>query len=108
MPVKLMSFGYKHGIPKGIVCLDCRDLDNPHKVPELKPLTGRDDMVKAFVKLDRKFIALLTDALKLAKVGDLAFGCIGGRHRSVAMAEITAAWLRNQGMEVEIVHRELD
>ena len=116
-----MSFGYKHGLPVDVdVVLDCRFLPNPHWVEELRPLTGRDEPVRRYV-LDQaatgEFLEHLDGLLALllpAYVAEgkayltLAFGCTGGRHRSVAIAEAVAGLLRERGVEPTVVHRDVD
>ena len=96
MQTRIVSFGYKHGLPVDVdVVLDCRFLPNPHWVEELRPLTGRDEPVRRYV-LDQAATAAFLDhldgllALLLpAYVAEgkayltLAFGCTGGRHRNV-------------------------
>lgn len=118
--IRLESFGYKNGLPAGAEwVVDCRFLANPYWVEELRPLDGRDAAVRAFV-LDQP--AALPAVNRLAEtLTDLAphyraqgrdvvvaaFGCTGGRHRSVAVAEEVADRLRAAGLEVEVVHRGL-
>ena len=121
MQTRIVSFGYKHGLPVDVdVVLDCRFLPNPHWVEELRPLTGRDEPVRRYV-LDQAataaFLEHLDGLLALllpAYVAEgkayltLAFGCTGGRHRSVAIAEAVAALLRERGIEPTVVHRDVD
>lgn len=119
MRVRVASFGFKYGIPVDAdLVFDVRYLDNPHFVPQLKPLSGLDGPVSAFVLGS-------TDAQEL--LGDLegflsrtipryeregkayltvAIGCTGGRHRSVAIAEELARRLRSQ-RDVSITHRDI-
>lgn len=110
MTVKLISFGFKYGQPHdAALIVDCRSMKNPHNVPELKRLTGLDGKVQRYVKTDFSFDRLQDFALAGAvEGGSVAFGCFGGRHRSVAMAEMLAVKLRRLGHVVEIQHRELD
>lgn len=114
MKVKLISFGFKYGEPhqelgQDYRLIDCRGLKNPHNVTELKPLTGLDGKVQRYVESDVRFGQLQDNATMALKDGIvIAFGCYGGRHRSVSMAEMTAAKLKDAGHEVEIYHRELD
>ncbi|MCU0306803.1 MAG: RNase adapter RapZ [Thermoleophilia bacterium] len=119
MRVTFTSFGYKYGVPVEVdLMFDVRFLRNPHYVPELAPLTGLDEGVVAY--LDRapgfdEFIARLEgllDFLLPAYEGEgkrhlvIAFGCTGGRHRSVALAERMAA--RYTGAhEVSVSHRDI-
>jgi RNase adapter protein RapZ len=115
------SFSYRHGLPRDAdLVLDVRFLRNPHYVPALKPLTGRDEAVGAFIESDGDFApffdrlcAWLAPLLPRYE-GEgksyltIAVGCTGGRHRSVYVAERLAAWLSRQGRPVGIGHRDLD
>ncbi len=118
--VTFMSFGFAHGVPRDAdMVLDVRFLRNPHYVPELKPRTGREEDVANFVKADEgfdPFINKVEDLLEflLPRYGQegksyltLAFGCTGGKHRSVAVAETIAARLKLDGMAVNLYHREI-
>jgi RNase adapter protein RapZ len=110
--VQLTSFGYRHGAPVGpMFFIDCRVMLNPHNVFKLRPLIGCDLAVQEFVKRDIRFNSLFELALnRLMMDGDLhlAFGCYGGRHRSVAMAELVAGALAERGAKVRVNHRELN
>ncbi|CAA6605271.1 hypothetical protein; putative nucleoside triphosphate hydrolase domain [Rhodospirillaceae bacterium LM-1] len=114
------SFSYRQGLPREAdLVFDARFLINPHYVPELKPLTGRDAQVAAYVAADPSFddyFSRLTGLLapllpRFAAEGKsyltIAIGCTGGRHRSVFVAERLADWLSQQGQAVELRHREL-
>lgn len=113
--IKIVSFGYKAGgPPKGsTLVLDCRPMANPHCVPRLRPLDGRDPVIQDYVKADKRFPIMLDLALREANTRyqglgpQIAFGCYGGRHRSAAMAEVTAGILRAAGNTVEVEHRAL-
>lgn len=107
--IKLISFGYKHGEPPAAdLVLNCRVLRNPHSVPWLRRLDGRTAEVQQYVREDARSRDLYRQALAAARSGArIAFGCFGGRHRSVALVEMTARMLREIGHEVTIVHREL-
>jgi RNase adapter protein RapZ len=116
----IVSFGYKYGLPVDAdLVADCRFLPNPHWVPELRPYTGRDAQVRDYV-LSRpgakEFLDAYTEVLRLLADGYeregkhyvmLAVGCTGGKHRSVALAEQLGARLRDEGLEVQVVHRDL-
>ena len=115
-----MSFGYKYGLPVDAdLVVDCRFLPNPHWVPELRPKTGRDPAVRDYVLGQRgakEFLDAYSEVLRLLSAGyeregkhyvTLAVGCTGGKHRSVAMAEQIAARLRDEGIEVQVAHRDL-
>lgn len=121
MQTTVTSFGYKHGLPLDTdLVIDCRFLPNPHWVDELRPLTGRDEPVRDYVlgqEAASAFLERLEDLLALllpAYVAEgkayltIAFGCTGGRHRSVAIAERVAVWLREQGYDPRVVHRDVD
>jgi UPF0042 nucleotide-binding protein len=106
-----ISFSYKKGVPEEAdAVFDCRSIQNPHHVPELKPLTGRSREVQDFVSKSAAADEVMSKAadaiLKNAKT--LAFGCYGGRHRSVAVAELMAKHANVYGYAVTIKHRELD
>ncbi|MDX8381920.1 MAG: RNase adapter RapZ [Ghiorsea sp.] len=117
----LVSFSYQQGLPAGAdMVMDMRFLPNPHYLPELASLTGKDEAVQDFLdKLEdvqdaEKHIQawltfvwpkLLQERKRYFTIG---FGCSGGRHRSVYMTERIAAWLQKQGMGKPIVrHREI-
>lgn len=116
----VVSFGYKYGLPVDAdLVVDCRFLPNPHWVPELRPQNGRDTAVRDYVLSRRgakEFLDSYTEVLRLLINGyeregkhymTLAVGCTGGKHRSVAMAEQFAARLRDEGLEVQVAHRDL-
>lgn len=121
MQTRIVSFGYKHGLPVDVdVVLDCRFLPNPHWVEDLRPLTGLDEAVRTYVleqDAAREFLQHLDPllgSLLPAYVAEgkayltLAFGCTGGRHRSVAISEAVAGLLRDRGIEATVVHRDVD
>jgi hypothetical protein len=122
MLIKCLAFGYKRGIPDGAAwVVDVRLLDNPYWVEELRPLDGRDARVREFV-LDQPAARDLLDNLERTLANALphyrergrsqlmvAFGCTGGRHRSVVMAREMASRLeRIEGVDVEFDARDLD
>ncbi|SEN68861.1 UPF0042 nucleotide-binding protein [Loktanella fryxellensis] len=119
--VSVQSFSYKRGLPRGLdMVFDCRFLRNPHWDAALRARDGRDGAVAAYVAEDERFapfleqikalIDLVLPAHKLEGRAHLAigFGCTGGRHRSVAMAERLAAGLAQDGWHVSKRHRELE
>jgi RNase adapter protein RapZ len=121
MQVSVVSFGYKHGLPLDVdTVVDCRFLPNPHWVDELRPLTGLDAPVRGYVLRQegtKEFLAWLAHGLELLLPGyvkegksylTLAFGCTGGRHRSVTIAEEMARLLRRHGFEPIVHHRDID
>jgi UPF0042 nucleotide-binding protein len=121
MQTALISFGYKHGLPLDAdVVLDCRFLPNPHWIPELRPLTGLDPTVKAYVIARPEtveFVDRVDDLLrfllpKFLHEGKsylaIAVGCTGGRHRSVAVVEELAQRLRQEDHALSVFHRDID
>ena len=118
--VHIMSFGFKYGLPiDADFVADVRFLPNPYWVPELRDLNGHDGPVRDYVmasKGAKAFLDAYTTAILTALSGyaredkhyvTIAFGCTGGQHRSVAMADALAARLRSRGMEVTVSAREL-
>ena len=99
--------------------VDVRFLPNPHWVPELRPLSGRDEEVASYVKKRPEaqlFLEQYIPVLRTVSAGYLregkrfmtvAVGCTGGKHRSVAMTEEIAARLRADGFDARPVHRDL-
>jgi UPF0042 nucleotide-binding protein len=120
LAITVSSFGFKYGAPAGAdIVIDVRFLPNPHYNPDLRPLTGLDEPVARFVRerpetiaFEERWFALL-DTLVPGYVAEgkhhlaIALGCTGGAHRSVALAEATAAHLRAQGYRVAVSHRDL-
>ncbi|MCM2250103.1 MAG: RNase adapter RapZ [Geothrix sp.] len=119
--VRLLSFGYKRGVPADAdVVLDARFLPNPYYVEALKPLTGRDPAVREYLLEAPEFREFLerTEAwlrwsLPLVRqegraYHTLAIGCTGGQHRSVALVELLAHRLRRDVAALTVRHRELD
>jgi RNase adapter protein RapZ len=115
------SFAYRHGLPRDAdLVLDMRFLRNPHYVPALRPLTGRDAEVGAFVEADPDFAPLFAGLCgwlaallpRFEREGKsyltIAVGCTGGRHRSVYVAERLAQFLGRQGRTVQLAHRDIE
>ena len=120
LAISLVSFGYPAGLPREAdLVFDVRFLRNPHYDPVLRPLTGRDPAVAAYVFADpdyEEFFRRLTDLLDLLlprfvqegkKYVTVAIGCTGGRHRSVTTVERLARFLREASWRVSITHREI-
>ena len=123
MTTRVLSFGFKYGVPSDAdIVFDARFLPNPHFVPGLRPRSGRDADVAAFVldsteggefvdALERLLAPLLPRYAREGKVAlTVAVGCTGGRHRSVAIAEALGARLA-QGRapgDVRVAHRDID
>lgn len=120
MTVTVTSFGFSRGMPPiADLVFDMRFLDNPHWVPELKPQTGKDKAVGDHIRKDpayaeafariRDLLLLLLPRYKAQGKAyvTIAFGCTGGRHRSVFVAEEIAAALRDAGFSPTLLHRNL-
>jgi len=119
--VNITSFGFRYGTPQSVELLfDMRFLPNPYFEQELRALTGRDERVASYV-LDSErggeFLARLEGFLGyvLPMYDDegkayvtIGIGCTGGKHRSVAMAEALARWLKGLGREVNVEHRDAE
>lgn len=109
--VQLVSFGFKHGLPSNDCdIVDARALRNPHCQPQLRSLTGLDESVQNFIRDTggNVYEGICKSILLLARQGrNVAVGCYGGRHRSVAMVEIVAAMLAIEGRQVNVLHRDL-
>jgi UPF0042 nucleotide-binding protein len=122
MLISCLAFGYKRGIPDGAAwVVDVRLLDNPYWVDELRPLDGRDARVRDYV-LNQPVARDLLDNLERTLKNALphyrergrsqlivAFGCTGGRHRSVVMASEMAERLKHiEGVDVEFSARDIN
>jgi UPF0042 nucleotide-binding protein len=118
--ISSISFGYKNGVPlEADLVFDVRFLPNPHFIPEFRKLTGRHSKVAAYVRnfpqtqefLDRVTEMLLFLLPHYIQEGKsyltVAFGCTGGQHRSVAIAEEVAKRLGKQGYRVKAAHRDM-
>ncbi len=121
LTVTVQSFSYKRGLPRSVdMIYDCRFLRNPYWEASLRPFNGTDPKVAAYVEEDARFRPFADKVLDLSLLVlpacrdegkshfSIAFGCTGGQHRSVAMAELHALSLAEQGWQVSIRHRELD
>ena len=119
--VVLTSFGFKFGLPSDAEwTVDARMIRNPFWVPELRPHTGLDAPVREYVLgdptarelIDRVHALLLWSSQRSAERGleslNVAVGCTGGRHRSVAVVEALGRDLREDGLAVTIHHRDVD
>lgn len=119
--VQLITFGYKHGVPlEADLVFDCRLMRNPFYEPELREASGRDQQVRDFVLAQpeaSRLIDAVAEFLAFAMPAyaaegktrlTVAFGCTGGQHRSVVVAEELASRLRASGVaDVAVFHREL-
>lgn len=119
--VNISSFGFKYGIPtESDVMFDVRFLPNPFYVPSLKKLTGNNKKVRDYIfksELAGEFVESVHSLLISMVHGyinegkyhlNIAFGCTGGHHRSVAIANAVAEEFRKDGMRVRVYHRDLD
>ncbi len=121
LAVSVQSFSYKRGVPRGVdMIFDCRFLANPYWNPALRALDGRDSAVVDYIRTDPRFAEFfqrLHDLLLLLLPAHLdegkahlsiGFGCTGGQHRSVALAEMMGTALAQAGWPVSKRHRELE
>lgn len=118
--LSVMSFGFARGLPRNAdLVFDMRFLRNPHWDDALRPLTGLDEAVGLYVRADPAYsdaVGRITDLLLLLlprykaegkSYITVAFGCTGGRHRSVHVAETVSAQLRSAGFSPTVSHRDL-
>lgn len=121
LAISIHSFSYKRGLPRGIdMVFDCRFLRNPYWVPALRSLSGLDRDVQEHVAGDHRYAPFFDRVIDLAELLlpayrdegkahlSIAFGCTGGQHRSVTMAEHVASALAQSGWQVSIRHREIE
>jgi UPF0042 nucleotide-binding protein len=120
LALTVVSFAYRHGLPREAdLVFDLRFLRNPYYDLALRPLTGRDPQVQAHIEGDPDFAGFVTQLQaflepllpRYRQEGKsyltLAFGCSGGRHRSVYLTELMGAWLRGRGWDATTLHRDL-
>lgn len=121
MRITVSSFGFKHGVPLDVdTIIDCRFLPNPYWVEGLREQSGLDDEVRAYI-LDReqtdrfldRLMGLLDELVPAhAEEGrsylNIAFGCTGGRHRSVVIAETVGDLLKRRGWAPRVNHRDIN
>lgn len=119
--INVTSFGFKHGIPQEAdFVFDVRFIPNPFYVPSLKKLTGNNKKVQDYVlkcketqdfinSLDSMLAAMIPCYIREGKYHlNIAFGCTGGQHRSVTLANAFAEKFKKEGHRVTLNHRELD
>jgi RNase adapter protein RapZ len=120
--LQLISFGYKFGVPlEADLVFDVRFMQNPYYIPELRQHSGLTEPVRAFVLSQpsaQEFLERVEGLLEFAIPNyvsegktrlTIALGCTGGYHRSIALAEALAEWLRERDFgPVAVFHRELD
>ncbi len=117
--VSCVSFGYKHGLPEDAdLVFDVRFLPNPHFVPEFRGLTGRHPRVAKYIRsfpqtqefinrISEMLVYLLPHYIREGKSYlTIGFGCTGGQHRSVMIADDVSRRLRKAGYKVKVVHRD--
>lgn len=120
MRMTISSFGFKHGIPLDVdLVLDCRFLPNPYWDEQLRSFSGKDIEIQEFVSkqaIAKDFMQKLVEMLRLLLPAyeeegrsylTVAFGCTGGRHRSVAIAEMIGKELRSHGLKPRVSHRDI-
>ena len=121
LAVSIQSFSYKRGLPRGVdMMFDCRFLNNPYWDESLRSFNGTSEAVQNFVKGDPRFAEFFEKTKDMcmfllpayADEGkthfSIGFGCTGGQHRSVTLAETMALALEESGWQVSIRHRELE
>ncbi|MGB8541828.1 MAG: RNase adapter RapZ [Candidatus Acidiferrales bacterium] len=119
--VSLVSFGYRYGIPADAdLVFDVRFLPNPFFVPRLRPFSGKDPRVARYIRsfpqtgeflrrVESLLLYLIPHYIQEGKSYlTVALGCTGGRHRSVAMAEVIRRAIKKKGYSSKVVHRDLD
>jgi UPF0042 nucleotide-binding protein len=117
--VSALSFGFKNGVPESAdLVFDVRFLPNPHFIPEFRPHTGRNPKVAKYIRSfpqTQEFINKVVDMLLFLlphyvaegkSYLTIAFGCTGGQHRSVFMAEEIKKLLVRAGYRVKVEHRD--
>ncbi|GJL71451.1 MAG: nucleotide-binding protein [Nitrosomonas sp.] len=120
LTISLVSFGFRWGLPREAdIVMDVRFLQNPHWIKELRPLSGKDDAVGAYIQKDKNFLPFISrfkemiDPLLPGYVHEgksyltIAIGCSGGRHRSVFIIEQLKIWLAEKGFVAHIFHRDM-
>jgi UPF0042 nucleotide-binding protein len=118
--VSCVSFGFRHGVPEEAdLVFDVRFLPNPHFVPAFRPLTGLNARVAEYIRSfpqSREFIRRISDLLiyllphyinEGKSYLTIGFGCTGGQHRSVMIAEEVGKRLQKAGYRMKIVHRDM-
>ena len=119
--ILILSFGFSRGMPRNAdLVFDVRYLRNPHWDDELRPLTGKNDAVAAYIAQDTAYEETVGQIENLLctllpryqaqgkSYVTIAFGCTGGRHRSVHVAERVARHLRDAGFSPTVLHRNME
>lgn len=121
LSLTVMSFAYRNGLPREAdLVFDVRFLHNPHYVEALRPQSGKNAGVQAHIRSDPAFDPFVADLYRLLtpllpryrsegkSYLTIAFGCTGGKHRSVFLADLVSRWLNESGWEANTVHRDLE
>ena len=121
MLVSMVSFGYRYGVPTDAdLVFDVRFLPNPHFVPRLRRFTGQDPKVRKYIRsfpqtgeflkrIEGLLVYLIPHYIAEGKSYlTIAFGCTGGRHRSVMLAESVRDALEKRGYSTKVVHRDIE
>lgn len=119
--VSVVSFGFRYGIPTDAdLVFDVRFLPNPHFLPRLRPFSGKDPRVARYIRsfpqtgeflrrIESLLLYLIPHYIQEGKSYlTVALGCTGGRHRSVALAEIIKRAIKKKGYSAKVVHRDLE
>ncbi|MFL6465565.1 MAG: RNase adaptor protein RapZ, partial [Bryobacteraceae bacterium] len=117
--VSMVSFGFRNGVPEDAdLMFDVRFLPNPHFVPEFRPLTGKHPKLARYIRsfpqsqefinrISKLLVYLLPHYIHEGKSYlTIAFGCTGGQHRSVMIAEEIGKHLKKAGYDVKTQHRD--
>jgi UPF0042 nucleotide-binding protein len=121
LTIFLTSFSFRHGVPREAdIVLDARFLANPHWDAALRPMTGRDEPVAAYIRRDADYVPFIDHLTQLIvpllpryqqegkSYLTIAIGCTGGRHRSVLVAEELTKIIGKNGYQVGVGHRDMD
>ncbi|HYL84842.1 MAG TPA: RNase adapter RapZ [Candidatus Angelobacter sp.] len=121
MLVSVVSFGYRYGVPSDAdLVFDVRFLPNPHFVPRLRPYTGKDPKVRKYIhsfpqtgeflrRIESLLAYLIPHYIREGKSYlTIAFGCTGGKHRSVMMSEWLKRALEKRGYSTKVAHRDIE
>ena len=119
--ISVVSFGFRYGVPADAdLVFDVRFLPNPHFVQRLRPFTGKDPRVARYIRsfsqtgeflrrIESLLLYLIPHYISEGKSYlTVALGCTGGRHRSVALAEVIRRDLKRKGYSSKVVHRDID
>ena len=119
--ISVVSFGYRYGVPTDAdLVFDVRFLPNPHFVPRLRPFTGIDPKVRRYIRsfpqtgeflrrIESLLAYLIPHYIQEGKSYlTIAFGCTGGKHRSVMMSESIKKSLEHRGYAAKVIHRDLE